>query len=87
MIAGEIEGRVTDEDGAPVKDALVRLRPKGELDRLWPPTRTDDLGRYALRDLPVGTYRLESSAGDHSAELIIQVNDSSISRADLSLRR
>ena len=87
MTAGEIEGSVTDEDGAPVKSALVRLRPEGELDRIWPPTRTDELGRYALRDLPVGTYRLESSAGDRSAELIIQVNDSSISRADLSLRR
>lgn len=87
MTAGEIEGIITDEEGAPVKGALVKLRPEGELDRVWPPTRADDLGRYALRDLPVGTYRLESNAGDRSAELIIQVNDSSISRADLSLRR
>ena len=87
MTAGEIEGIITDEEGAPLKGALVKLRPEGEPDRVWPPTRTDDLGRYALRDLPVGTYRLESSAGDRSAELIIQVNDSSISRADLSLHR
>ena len=87
MIAGELEGSVTDEEGAPVKDALVRLWPEGELDRIWPPTRTDELGHYALRDLPVGTYRLESSAGDHTADLIIQVNDSAISRVDLSLRR
>ena len=87
MTAGEIEGVITDEDGAPVKDALVMLRPEGELDRIWPPLRTDDQGSYALRDLPVGTYRLQSSAGDLSAELIIQVSDSSISRADLSLRR
>ena len=87
MTAGEIEGVITDEEGDAVKDALVVLRPEGELDRIWPPIRTDAQGSYALRDLPVGTYRLQSNAGDLSAELIIQVSDSSISKADLSLRR
>jgi hypothetical protein len=85
MTAGEIEGRVTDQSGAPISEALVRLSPAGEPHQLWPPTRTDQDGHYALRDLPVGTYRLQSSAGASSAELVIQVTDSSISHADLSL--
>jgi hypothetical protein len=55
-LTSSIRGRVTTSDtGAPIRGAEVRLSSDGRFNRL---VRTNDEGRYELRDLPAGTYKL-----------------------------
>jgi hypothetical protein len=61
--AGTINGRVTDQQGRPLKDALV-MRPQVLDDRgvriSGPPsmTRTNASGTYSLRQVPEGAYQV-----------------------------
>ena len=58
-LTAAISGRVTTADtGAPVRGAEVRAMNEGGVNRL---AATDSDGRFELRDLPAGTYRLAVS--------------------------
>lgn len=55
-LTSSISGRVTTADtGAPIRGAEVRLSIDGRFSRL---ATTDDEGRYEMRNLPAGTYKL-----------------------------
>lgn len=55
-LTASIRGRVTTADtGAPIRGAEVRLSMDGRFSRL---VTTDGEGRYELRSLPAGTYKL-----------------------------
>jgi hypothetical protein len=65
-VASEIAGLVLDGDGAGVAGAIVVAVPPGP--QFWRPTsrrlgvtRADDAGRYRVRGLPPGEYRLTAS--------------------------
>ncbi len=58
-LTASIRGRVTTADtGAPIRGAEVRLSMDGRFSRL---VTTDGEGRYELRSLPAGTYKLNVS--------------------------
>ena len=58
-LTSSIHGRVTTADtGSPIRGAEVRLEIDGRFSRL---VTTDSEGRYELRSLPAGTYRLTVS--------------------------
>jgi hypothetical protein len=58
-LTSSIQGRVTTADtGAPIRGAEVRLAMDGRFNRL---VTTDGEGRYELRHLPAGDYRLTVS--------------------------
>ena len=55
-LTSSISGLVTTADtGAPIRGAEVRLSIDGRFSRL---ATTDDEGRYEMRNLPAGTYKL-----------------------------
>lgn len=57
-LQGSIQGRIWDEEGAPIRSVLVRLfLPEAEV--ATRATETDDLGYYHLEPLAPGPYRLE----------------------------
>lgn len=86
LTAGEIEGTVIDERGALVPHALVGGHPKHAPNQVWPPTRTDQLGHFTLRDIPVGIFVLHAHAGELAAEHTLEMPASSTLKVDLSLR-
>lgn len=49
---GTMRGTVTDEEGAPVKEAEIRT----SIQAMWSPmsTKTDEEGKYVLEDVPAG---------------------------------
>lgn len=58
-LTSNISGRVTTSDtGAPIRGAEVRLSIDGRFSRL---VTTNSEGRYELRSLPAGTYKLTAS--------------------------
>jgi hypothetical protein len=58
-LTASIRGRITTADtGAPIRGAQVRLSMDGRFSRL---VTTDGEGRYELRTLPAGTYKLTVS--------------------------
>ena len=54
---GSIRGRITRADGRPLPNAIVRV-PGG---LLAPTAITDEDGRYEIRDVPAGRYRVMAS--------------------------
>jgi hypothetical protein len=58
LLQGSIQGRIWDEEGAPVPSVLVRLF-LPEAEAVTRATETDDLGYYHLEPLAPGPYRLE----------------------------
>jgi hypothetical protein len=59
----DLSGAISDPSGRPVADALVLLRPPGVVrwshgDPRFQMTRADGTGRYRMRGLPPGTYRV-----------------------------
>lgn len=58
-----LTGRVRDQGRRPVEGALVQVRRADAESRLWPPTSTDVDGRFTVRDLPAGRYRVRVLAG------------------------
>ena len=59
VVEGSIQGRVWDEDGAPIPLVLVRLFPPGS-ETVLRGAETDDLGHYHLELLESGAYVLEA---------------------------
>ena len=63
---GTIEGRLQEPLAhAPVQGALVELALARDPGRVWLPQATDAAGRFALRALPAGRYRLTLRAGEN----------------------
>ena len=54
-LTASISGQVTTDSGTPIRGAEVRLSIDGRFSRL---ATTNDEGRYELRNLPAGTYKL-----------------------------
>ncbi len=63
--AGGITGVLEDENDEPIRGALVRVEPVlEEIEGLpFPSTLSDGQGRWTLRDLPSGLYRVHLTAG------------------------
>jgi hypothetical protein len=63
--AGGITGVLTKPNGEPIKGALVRVEPILEETQgfPFPSTLSDAAGRWTLRDLPAGLYRVKLTAG------------------------
>ena len=69
---GVITGRILDSVGEPMADVRVRLwrvppTGRGLLTQKGPAAVTDDLGRYRLFHIPVGTYIVEALAPSDAA--------------------
>jgi len=60
VAVAEVDGRVTDQTGAGIPNASVKMV-HIETQQVHP-TMTDSGGRYRLPDLPVGPYRMEVGA-------------------------
>jgi hypothetical protein len=58
--AGSITGTVTDQSGAVISNASVRVFDAG--DNLMARTATDEQGRYEIGSLPAGSYRVQISS-------------------------
>lgn len=79
---GALRIEVVDAGGAPVRDALVRIR--GSIDRTL---RTTSAGAALFRELPGGTYEIQASTADRgaSAPLTVAVEPGQESAARLGL--
>jgi hypothetical protein len=60
VAVGEVSGVISDTTGAPIAGAAVRMTATST--QLVRNTNTDNQGRYALPNLPVGPYQLDVSA-------------------------
>jgi protocatechuate 3,4-dioxygenase beta subunit len=56
--AATIRGRVSSEDGKPLRRALVVLLPTATAANIRITASTNSLGQYTVRDVPPGTYRV-----------------------------
>lgn len=68
LATGAIEGRVLGTGGPPVEGALVLLADGDRPGRLWPPQTSGPEGRFRIRDLPPGPYRVTVRAGEGALE-------------------
>ncbi|MCB9914679.1 MAG: carboxypeptidase regulatory-like domain-containing protein [Planctomycetes bacterium] len=64
LAAGEVHGRVLDEDGDAVAGAQVLVTPADDPRRLWPPVSSAADGSFEVGDLPPGDYRVAVRAGE-----------------------
>ena len=72
-VHGSLQGRVLDEEGAPVPGVLVRAV-RIQAESLVRGAETDDLGYFHLESLDPGSYRLEASRlGFESRERVVEV--------------
>ena len=68
LVAGELRGEVRAQ-GSPVRSAMVMLEAWIDPDteraqtRVLAPTQTDENGRWSVKDLPPGAYRVEVRGG------------------------
>jgi len=77
-VPGGIEGRVTDGDGLPIRDAMARAGAKR--------TKTDSLGRYTLDGLPAGRVAVRFMAiGWDARDTTVTVGDGRRTRVDIQL--
>jgi len=63
----QIAGVVSDDNGAPVPDAIIRLGPGVQQmppGPAWPTARSDDSGRFRLVALGPGPFSIEASLGN-----------------------
>src|SRR5262249_41047308 len=72
---GSISGVVTDASGKPVSGAFVKV--KNDEMRLTFMVVSQENGQFSFKDLPVGTYRVQSVAGDMQSEWFPDVKVSS----------
>jgi hypothetical protein len=77
-----VAGQVTDDHGAILADASVRL--SGPASRS---VRTDTTGRFTFDRIPLGRYVVSASAeGFKSAKQVVEVDKEAAVRVDLRLR-
>jgi hypothetical protein len=73
--AGTVRGRIVGADGAPIAGAYVHVG--------GAPVATGGDGRFALADLPAGTYTIVYAVGGHAdAEAALVVGDGDVALAD-----
>ena len=63
---GSVEGVVNDASGRPVAGAYVKL--KNDLRRLTFMVASREQGRFEIKDLPPGTYRVQGVGGDYQSQ-------------------
>jgi virginiamycin B lyase len=63
---GTVQGTVTDATGKPVAGAFVKL--KNDQKRLTFMVISKDQGRFEVKDLPPGQYRVQGVSGDNQSE-------------------
>src|SRR5262245_51506953 len=82
--AGNIEGRVLDDNGIPVVGAMVSV-----VGRTTAAASTDREGRYSLRELPFGPYILSVHSRGYfkSRGRTVQLTTSRISIPEIQLAR
>jgi protocatechuate 3,4-dioxygenase beta subunit len=80
---GSISGKVTDEDGKPVRNAVVIIMNKRR------GTSTDSTGTYTLRSIPVGAFTLRASSyrAGRSQKAGVQVAAGKTTAVDFVLTR
>jgi iron complex outermembrane receptor protein len=79
---GELQGSIYDQTGAALP--AVEIRVAGAIDR---DTRTDDAGRFVIRDLPSGDYALRAALdGFEPLERLVRVPSDEIVTLSLTLR-
>lgn len=69
LARGSIEGEVLDDQGRPLLGALVIAVDVLHESRVWPACSTDPEGRFRVRDVPPGTYRVTCRAGEGGSSL------------------
>jgi hypothetical protein len=81
-----ITGTVTDQTGAVIQNAQVRL--VNENGQLLATTRSDSEGRYQFADLPRGTFQLEFEAMGFTHQKVqnVAVNSSTGTKQDVTLQ-
>jgi hypothetical protein len=70
---GTITGVVLDDVDRPLEDALVIAVEDGHPNRVWTPLVSDSKGRFFIRDMPPGVYRLRVSAGEGEVTALVRV--------------
>ena len=83
----EIEGDVKDQTGAPIAEARLALKAAGVDGKVIQATDTDQLGRFRLPDLSVGSFALEIAAEDCTPKTLPLVLDGSLRGLSLVLTR
>ena len=65
LVIGEVSGTLLDVEGRPLEGALLKLQPIGEElgHQIWPAAISGVEGTFRIRDLPIGHYQLEVTAG------------------------
>ncbi len=84
--AGQIVGQVSDQSGAAIVGVDVSARNKDT--NYARSTRTDDSGRYALAQMPLGTYEVTAQAAGLQPsvqEAVVTLGGSTTSNFDLSV--
>jgi hypothetical protein len=76
---GTVAGRVTTVDGLPQRDVVITL---GERQ-----TRTDDAGRFLLRNVPVGQHVVSGFRGVRSGQAEVIVTAGATSDVPLTIAR
>jgi hypothetical protein len=83
---GAVFGRVSDEAGAPLADALLALGPPGATGARRS-VLSDAAGNYRLVNVPPGEYELEvTRLGSQAARVPVMVRDGAPVRVDVPLR-
>lgn len=86
------EGPGADGEGRPVRGALVRVERVADGDAPavdaadFRATRTDPDGRFVVRDLPPGAYRIRAFAGEDDARTEVRIEVRSVATAELELQ-
>jgi carboxypeptidase family protein len=81
---GNVEGKVTNQAGAPIAGALATIRSRATQTSVT--ARTDASGVYSSEQVPPGTYRVEVEARDFkTVEVIAKVEASATGHADAKL--
>jgi len=105
---GSVAGAVRSTEGKPLKNASIQLQSypasdggKGGPNPVWAGTNTDSLGRYIIKQLPAGTYRMYASFWENdwygqgwyknrsdqaSADPLVLIEGQKMSGVDFSLK-
>ncbi len=78
----QISGAVTDQAGAPLPRAAVRLTRGSET---VAETVTDDQGRYSFSSVPAGLYNVAATWADVTKTILVELSDADASQRDIQM--